>query len=65
MKLILPCCPRCKSEQTIGRVSSYNFKTANGITAYYCSNCLTEFDINNEILNPVWLSGIELEKDAI
>lgn len=65
MKLTLPRCPKCKSEQTIGRVISYNFRTCNGIIAYYCSNCLTEFNINNEILKPVWISGIELEKDVI
>lgn len=65
MKLMFPCCPKCESEQTIGKVTSYSFRTCNCITVYYCSNCLTEFDINNEILKPIWIGGIELEKDVV
>lgn len=54
----MPTCPKCRFKQTIGKVKSYDLDKRNYISAYYCSNCLTEFDKGGKILRPLWTTDI-------
>lgn len=65
MKDIFPRCPKCKNRQFIGRVKSFDYELSKGITAYFCSNCLVEFDKSNNILPPYWGENMNLEKKIV
>ena len=38
-------CPNCHTKRFVGQTGAYH---------YYCRNCLTEFDANGKILEPIW-----------
>lgn len=61
MKNRMPFCPKCKCSIFVGKVKSCDLVKNKVLNAYFCSNCLTEFDKNNNILRPLWEDNSEGE----
>lgn len=45
-------CPKCNSVNCTGRVFTYAKKSTR--YSYFCSNCLTEFTKDSEIIYPLY-----------
>lgn len=64
-RVIFPKCPGCNTRHRVGRVATYDYKRNGNMSAYYCSNCFTEFKQNGEILEPLWLNEKESSVDFL
>lgn len=53
-KAFIPSCPRCRERQTIGVVNTCIAPKNRVITAFFCSNCLTEFDKSKNIIERLY-----------